>query len=58
MKDISRIRQEAGNLIRERSRLESENLHIRDMIKGTVIEHYKKCGRKICICREGKLHGP
>lgn len=58
MSDLSRIRQRAGKLIRERGRMEGENLAIRDMIKGTVIKHYKKCGRKVCICREGKLHGP
>ena len=58
MRDPSRMRQRAGKLQRERYRLENENLRIRDMIKGTVIKHYKKCGRKVCICREGKLHGP
>ncbi len=58
MKDLSKIRQRVGKLIRERGRLERENLGLRDMIKGTVIKHYKKCGSKRCICREGKLHGP
>ncbi|MBT9145746.1 MAG: hypothetical protein DDT42_01623 [candidate division WS2 bacterium] len=54
----SRMRQRIGRFREERHRLENENLRIRDMIKGTVIKHYKKCGRKVCICREGKLHGP
>lgn len=58
MNDLSRIRQQVGRLARKRFRLEGENLTIREMIKGTVIKHYKKCGRKVCICREGKLHGP
>ena len=49
MRDPGRIRQQAGKLIRERGHLERENLAIRDMIKGTVIKHYKKCGRKVCI---------
>ena len=44
--------------MRERYRLEKENLAIRDMIKGSLIKHYKKCGSKVCVCREGKLHGP
>lgn len=52
------MRQRIGRFREERHRLENENLRIRDMIKGTVIKHYKKCGRKVCICREGKLHGP
>ena len=58
MKDLSRIRQREGKLMRDRYRLEKENLAMRDMIKGSLIEHYKKCGSKVCICREGKLHGP
>ena len=58
MKDLSKIRQRVGKLIRERDCLERDNLHLRDIIKGTVIKHYKKCGSKRCICREGKLHGP
>ena len=58
MKDVSRIRQRVGKLMRERYRLEKENLAIRDMIKGSLIKHYKKCGSKVCVCREGKLHGP
>ena len=58
MKDVSRIRQRAGKLMRERYRLENKNFSMRDMIKGSLIKHYKKCGSKSCICREGKLHGP
>lgn len=44
--------------MRQRYRLETENLAIRDMVRGALIRHYKKCGSKRCICREGKLHGP
>ena len=58
MKDVSRMRQRAGKLMRDRYRLEKENLAMRDMIKGSLIKHYKKCGSKVCVCREGKLHGP
>ena len=58
MKDLSQIRQQAGKLMRERYRLEKENLRMRDMVKGSLIEHYKKCGSSVCVCREGKLHGP
>ena len=58
MKDLSKIHKQAGNRMRARYRLEKENLLMRDMIKGSLIEHYKKCGRKNCICRKGKLHGP
>jgi len=36
MKDLSKIRQRVGKLIRERDRLERENLGLRDMIKGEV----------------------
>lgn len=56
--DISKIRQRAGKLIRERYLLERDNLAAREMIKGSLIKHYKKCGSKSCICTEGHLHGP
>ncbi len=58
MDDTSRIRQDAGKLIRERYRLENQNFRIRHMLKGSLIKHYKKCGSKSCACREGNLHGP
>ena len=57
MKRINKIRQQVRALIKERGKLEKENLGIGDIIKGTVIEHYKECGSD-CACREGKLHGP
>jgi hypothetical protein len=58
MDDLSRIRQQAGRLMRERYALEQKNFAMRDMIKGSLIKHYKKCGSKSCICTEGNLHGP
>ncbi len=58
MEAISKIRQQIGKLMKERYRLENENLRIRYMLKGSLITHYKKCGSSSCICREGKLHGP
>lgn len=58
MKDVSKIRQRVGKLMRERYGLEQKNLAMRDMIKGSLIKHYKKCGSKSCICTEGNLHGP
>ena len=58
MKNLSKIRKRAGKLTRERYYLEKENLAMRDMKKGSFIEHYKKCGNKNCVCMEGKLHGP
>ncbi|MCK4423187.1 MAG: hypothetical protein KAV18_03870 [Candidatus Omnitrophica bacterium] len=57
MKKMNKIRQKVRTLIKERGKLEKENLGVRDMVKGTVVEHYKKCGGN-CVCREGKLHGP
>lgn len=57
MKKVNKMRQKVRSVIKERSKLEKENLSIRDMVKGTVVEHYKKCGG-VCVCQEGKLHGP
>lgn len=58
MEDLSRLRQQIKGLIKKRYGLEQGNLRIKSMIKGTVIQHYKKCGSKSCACREGDLHGP
>ena len=58
MEDVSKIRQRAGRLMRERHGLEQDNLAMRDMIRGSLIKHYKKCGNKFCICTGGELHGP
>ena len=58
MEDLSRLRQQIKGLIKKRYGLEQANLRIKSMVKGTVIQHYKKCGSKSCACREGDLHGP
>lgn len=58
MPDISKIRQEARRLMHERSRLEKENLRVGGMRRGSLIEHYKKCGKLGCACTRGELHGP
>jgi len=58
MHDISKTRDEVRLLIRQRDRLEGHNLAIGPMRMGTLIEHYKKCGKPRCACTQGKLHGP
>ncbi len=46
-------------LFEERNRLERILLEQKRLIKGSVIQRYKKCGRKECHCAvEGKMHGP
>jgi hypothetical protein len=58
MRDPSKIRQQAARLMKQRYQLEQQNFAMRDMIKGSLIKHYKKCGNKSCMCTEGHLHGP
>ncbi len=58
MNELRKIQKRAGSLIKTRERLEKENLIIEEMIAGSLIEHYKKCGKAVCRCTEGKLHGP
>jgi hypothetical protein len=57
--DISRLRQEIVRLAGRRRTLEQENLKPGEMIEGSLVEHYKPCGRATCRCKtEGRLHGP
>jgi hypothetical protein len=57
--DISRLRQQIVRLAARRRTLEQENLKPGEMIEGSLVEHYKPCGRAACRCKtEGRLHGP
>lgn len=57
--DITRLRQQIARLAQRRKSLEQENLRPAEMIEGSLVEHYKPCGRASCRCRtEGRLHGP
>ena len=47
-----------ARLTQERRRIEKHTLRIGPMTMGSLIEHYKKCGKPTCSCTTGKLHGP
>jgi len=55
---LSDLRQRVSTLVRERGQRESENLSVGRMKVGSLIQHYKKCGKRGCVCRKGHLHGP
>ena len=43
---------------RKRSRLMEKVVGNLDMVQGSVVEKYIRCGRGNCRCQEGKGHGP
>lgn len=56
--DISHLRQQIVRLRAERNDLEDQALRSRDMVRGSLIELMRKCGKSGCKCQQGELHGP
>jgi len=53
----SRIRQSLSQLAEEIQQLVTVFNDRRPMIKGTVYEQRRRCGKPNCSCSSGKLHG-
>jgi hypothetical protein len=56
--DISHLRQQLVRLRAERTNLEDQTLRSRAMVRGSLIELMRKCGKAGCKCQRGELHGP
>jgi hypothetical protein len=56
--NISRLRQQIVRLRAERTLLEDQALRSRAMVRGSLIELMRKCGKAGCKCQRGELHGP
>ena len=56
--DISRLRQKISLLRTRRTNLENKALRSRAMVKGSLLELMRKCGKPGCKCQRGELHGP
>jgi hypothetical protein len=56
--NISRLRQQIVRLRTERTLLEDQALRSRAMVRGSLIELMRKCGKAGCKCQRGELHGP
>jgi hypothetical protein len=54
---LSRIRQSLSQLAEEIQRLLPAFMDRRPMIKGTVYEQRRKCGKPNCYCAGGEHHG-
>ena len=54
---LSRIRQSLSQLAEEIQQLLTVFNDRRPMIKGTVYEQRRKCGKPNCSCTRGELHG-
>ena len=53
---LSRIRQSLSQLVKETQGLLSIFMDRRPMIKGTVYEQRRKCGKPTCYCSSGEPH--
>jgi hypothetical protein len=56
--DISHLRQQIVRLRSERTILEDQALRSRAMVRGSLLELMRKCGKTGCKCQRGELHGP
>lgn len=56
--DISRLRQKMVRTRAQRARLENKELRSRPMVRGSLLELMRKCGKAGCKCQRGELHGP
>ena len=56
--DVSRLRQKISLLRTRRTNLENKALRSRAMVRGSLLELMRKCGKPGCKCQRGELHGP
>jgi len=56
--DLSRLRQQAARLRKEREHLETLVLGTAPMIEGSLVKRYTVCGKRGCRCQRGRKHGP
>ena len=56
--NISRLRQQIVRLRTERTRLEDQSLRSGAMVRGSLLELMRTCGKAGCKCQRGELHGP
>jgi hypothetical protein len=56
--DISCLRQKISLLRTRRTNLENKGLRSRAMVRGSLLELMRKCGKPGCKCQRGELHGP
>ena len=52
----SHVRQEMSNLVEQMACLVEEMVGREEMVKGSVYERRRRCGRKGCRCQRGSLH--
>lgn len=58
MKTLSGIRKKVIDLQKEKYRMEKSLLRPLPMVPYALIEKYGECGKKVCRCHQGYLHGP
>jgi len=58
MKTLSEKRQEIRKLQKEKYRIELGLLRPLPMVPYALIESWGECGKKVCRCHQGQLHGP
>ena len=56
--DISRLRQKISLLRTQRAGFEDKALRSQAMVRGSLLELMRKCGKPGCKCQRGELHGP
>lgn len=47
-----------GAWIAHRNRLRKQIVEHLEVIRGTIVESHRRCGKPNCRCQKGHLHGP
>lgn len=55
---MSRLKQKVNSLMRQRNQLEERLIRSGPLLKGSLFEQYRKCGKSGCKCERGERHGP
>ncbi len=58
MKRLSEIRKKIVDLQKVKWSIEKSLLRPLPMVPYALIESYGECGKKVCRCHQGQLHGP
>jgi hypothetical protein len=56
--DLSQLRQTLNRLTKERTEYEKTIMKHNTLIKGSLVEQFKVCGKRACRCQRGEKHGP
>jgi len=55
---MSKSSAQAKSLLEQRERLSSELPSFAQIVRGSLVRRYRRCGKPTCHCAQGRGHGP